>query len=107
MITRKDRDVGRLIDLLKSLKLEDNTIVFVTSDNGPHGEGGHDPAFFQSNGLLKGFKRDLYEGGIRIPLIVYWPDHIKPGYGHKCTNCFLGLYAYRQRTCRNPTSAKH
>jgi uncharacterized sulfatase len=79
MITRKDRDVGRLVDLLKELKLEENTIVFVTSDNGPHAEGGHDPDFFHSNGPLRGFKRDLYEGGIRIPLIAYWPDHIKPG----------------------------
>jgi arylsulfatase A-like enzyme len=78
MITRKDRDVGRIVDLLKELKIEENTIVFVTSDNGPHGEGGHDYQFFKSNGPLRGYKRDLYEGGIRIPMIAYWPGHIKP-----------------------------
>lgn len=78
MVTMKDRDVGKIIDLLKELKIEERTIVFVTSDNGPHGEGGHDHKFFQSNGPLRGYKRDLYEGGIRIPLIVYWPGHIKP-----------------------------
>ena len=56
-----------------------NTIVFFTSDNGPHKEGGVDPNFFQSSGPLRGIKRDLYEGGIRVPLIVRWPAKIKPG----------------------------
>ena len=63
MITRLDADVGRLMDKLKELKIDDNTIVFFSSDNGPHKEGGVDPKFFQSAGPLRGIKRDLYEGG--------------------------------------------
>jgi arylsulfatase A-like enzyme len=79
MITRLDADVGRLMERLQELKLEDDTIVFFTSDNGPHKEGGVDPNFFKSGGTLRGIKRDLYEGGIRVPLIVRWPGHVKPG----------------------------
>ncbi len=79
MITRLDTDVGRLMEMLKKQKLDDNTIVFFTSDNGPHREGGVDPAFFKSAGPLRGIKRDLYEGGIRVPMIARWPGHIKPG----------------------------
>jgi arylsulfatase A-like enzyme len=79
MITRMDADIGRLMDKLKDLKIDDNTVVFFSSDNGPHKEGGVDPKFFQSAGLLRGIKRDLYEGGIRMPLIVRWPAKIKRG----------------------------
>jgi len=79
MITRMDRHVGDLLALLKELKLDENTVVLFTSDNGPHKEGGADPTYFRSSGPLRGIKRDLYEGGIRVPMIVRWPGKVKPG----------------------------
>lgn len=79
MIRNLDRDVGRLIAKLKECKIDDQTIVFFSSDNGPHQEGGHQMPFFDSNGQWSGMKRDLYEGGIRVPVIVRWPEKIVAG----------------------------
>ncbi len=79
MVTRLDRDVQRVVDLLEKKGVLDNTIIIFTSDNGTHKEGGHDPRYFDSNGPFRGTKRDLYEGGIRTPFIVYWKDVIQPG----------------------------
>ena len=62
---------------LEALGIAENTIIIFTSDNGPHKEGGADPDYFNSNADLKGYKRDLYEGGIRVPMIAYWPEKIK------------------------------
>ena len=77
-ITLLDRQIGRLINKLKELGELDNTLILFTSDNGPHFDnGGHELEFFNSNGNLKGGKRDLYEGGIRVPLIAYWNNKIK------------------------------
>ena len=79
MITRMDRDIGTLVDRLNARGLGRRTIVLFTSDNGPPQEGGADPAFFNSSGGLRGIKRDLYEGGIRVPMIAWRPGIIPEG----------------------------
>jgi arylsulfatase A-like enzyme len=79
MIKNIDRDTGRILDLLKELKIDKDTLVIFTSDNGPHNEGGHKADYFDSNGKLRGVKRDLTEGGIRVPTIASWPGTIKAG----------------------------
>lgn len=79
MITRMDYQIGRLVALLKNLGIDRKTLIMFSSDNGPHREGKNTPQFFNANGGLRGMKRDLYEGGIRVPFIARWPDRIKPG----------------------------
>lgn len=79
MITLLDRQVGEIVAELKKLGLDKNTIIIFSSDNGPHIEGGADPEYFDSNGPLKGYKRDLYEGGMREPMIVSWPGTVVAG----------------------------
>ncbi len=77
MVTRMDKDVGRIMSLLKDLALDDNTLVIFTSDNGPTFNGGSDSAFFESAKPLRGLKASVYEGGIRVPYIARWPGRIK------------------------------
>ncbi len=79
MITRMDRDIGRLADLVRARGLDRQTLILFTSDNGPHRESGADPTFFASSGGLRGIKRDLYEGGIRVPMIARWTGTIPAG----------------------------
>jgi arylsulfatase A-like enzyme len=79
MITLMDSDIGRIRQKLEELGIDKNTLIIFTSDNGPHAEGENNPKYFNSSGGLRGQKRDLYEGGIRVPMIAYWPETIKPG----------------------------
>lgn len=78
-ITRMDSDIGRILEAIRSQGLDGNTLVIFSSDNGPHREGNHDPDFFRSRGPLRGIKRDLYEGGVRVPAIARWPGMTPAG----------------------------
>lgn len=88
MVARLDLYVGQIIYKLKEKGIDDNTLVIFTSDNGPHVEGGADPEFFNSGGGFRGVKRDLYEGGIRVPFLARWPGVIRAG----STNPYLGAF---------------
>jgi len=79
MVTLIDEQVGRMLDRLRTLGLENNTLVIFSSDNGPYGGSIHRTEFFQGAGPLRGLKRDMYEGGIRVPTIARWPGVIAPG----------------------------
>jgi len=97
MITRMDGDIGKLFAKLRELGIDENTFVFFSSDNGPHREGGNNPDFNDSNGPLRGIKRDLYEGGIRVPTLARWPGKIKPG---SATDHISGFWDFLP-TCAN------
>jgi len=79
MISHLDEGVGQVLARLQRLGVDERTIVFFSSDNGPHAEGGNDPFFFDSNGPLQGYKRSLHDGGIRVPTIVRWPGRVRAG----------------------------
>ena len=92
MVSRLDKFVGEIMNAVKEKGIERNTLIIFTSDNGPHKEGGGDPEFFNSNGGLKGIKRDLYEGGIRVPFIAYQSGVTKPATVNATPAAFWDLY---------------
>ncbi|WP_276166005.1 arylsulfatase [Zobellia alginiliquefaciens] len=92
MVHLLDEQVGEIIAKLDQLGIAENTIVVFTSDNGPHTEGGADPEYFDSNGPFRGTKRDLYEGGIRVPMIASWPGKIKPGSTTELVSAFWDVF---------------
>lgn len=79
MVNVLDDQVGEIVSKLEEFGILENTLIIFTSDNGPHKEGGADPDYFNSNSIFRGYKRDLYEGGIRVPMIASWKNQIKPG----------------------------
>jgi arylsulfatase A len=92
MVNLLDDQVGELVKRVRELGLAEKTIIIFTSDNGPHLEGGADPDYFNSNGPFRGYKRDLYEGGIRVPAIAWWPGKIKPGTDSDLTSAFWDVF---------------
>lgn len=79
MVTALDAYVGNILRTLENRGIADNTLIVFTSDNGPHDEGGGDPEFFKAAAPYKGIKRDLFDGGIHVPMIVHWPSSITQG----------------------------
>lgn len=96
MVTEVDRSVGEIVSLIKERGEWENTIVIFSSDNGVHCVGGHDPAFFDSNGPFRGYKRDLYEGGVRTPFIFSWPQYIKE---HRETSHISAFWDFLPTVC--------
>jgi len=92
MVTLLDDQVGEVMDKITDLGLSENTLVIFTSDNGPHLEGGADPDYFNSNGIYTGYKRDLYEGGIRVPTIAWWPGKIAANSQTNHLSAFWDVY---------------
>lgn len=92
MITRMDRDVGQILDLLDKLHLSENTLVIFTSDNGPVTAGGQDIKFFNSAGPLRGTKFTLWDGGIRVPMIARWLGKIEKGTTSDFPSAFWDMF---------------
>ncbi|WP_321370126.1 arylsulfatase [uncultured Draconibacterium sp.] len=92
MVDYLDMQVGEIVAKLKELGIYENTLIIFTSDNGPHLEGGADPDYFNSNGPLRGYKRDLYEGGIRVPMIAVWDGKITAGSSSDHISAFWDVF---------------
>lgn len=104
MVSRLDKYVGEVMAEVKKQGIEDNTIIMFSSDNGPHKEGHNDPDFFNSSANLKGIKRDLYEGGIRVPFVVQWKGVVKPGTTNNIPGAFWDLFPTFQQVAGLPVA---
>jgi arylsulfatase A-like enzyme len=104
MVARLDKYVGEITALVNKKGLAENTIIIFTSDNGPHKEKGGDPDFFNSHGIYRGIKRDLYEGGIRVPLIISWKGKIKPGTTTDHAAALWDFFPTFQQMAKRPVS---
>jgi len=93
MMENLDNQVGAILDRLEALGVADDTLVMFTSDNGAHHEGGHDPKFWNSSGSLRGYKRDMHEGGIRTPMLARWPNTIEAGTQNEHISAFWDVMA--------------
>ena len=91
MMENLDNQIGLILDMLKEMGIDDNTLVMFSSDNGAHKEGGHDPNFWNSTGSLRGHKRDMHEGGIRTPMLARWPGTIEAGTTTNHLSCFQDI----------------
>ncbi|MDA1263845.1 MAG: arylsulfatase [Planctomycetota bacterium] len=105
MISHLDRQVGELVALLEELDRARDTLVIFTSDNGPHREGGNDPDFHDSNGPLRGIKRALTDGGIRVPTVVRWPGVTRRGSSCDHALGFVDLLATAADLCAASAAA--
>ncbi len=92
MVSYLDIAVGEVLMKLEEYGIARNTLVIFTSDNGSHLEGGADPEFFNSNGPFRGYKRDLYEGGIRVPMIAWWPETVKADTSSAHVSAFWDMF---------------
>jgi arylsulfatase A-like enzyme len=106
-IQRLDADVGRIVDRIDALGLGERTLILFTSDNGPHREGGHDPDFQDSNGPLRGIKRSLHDGGIRVPTIARWTGHVAAKTTSEHVAGFQDLLATCQELADSATDLDH
>jgi arylsulfatase A-like enzyme len=105
MVNVLDDQVGAIVAKVRSLGLAEKTLILFSSDNGPHREGGHDPDYFNSSGGLRGTKRDLYEGGIRVPLIAWWPGTIRAGAESAHVGAFWDMLPTFAELARAPVPA--
>jgi arylsulfatase A-like enzyme len=105
MVNVLDDQVGEIVAKVRALGLAENTLILFTSDNGPHREGGADPDYFNSSGGLRGTKRDLYEGGIRVPMIAWWPGQIRAGGQTAHASAFWDMLPTFAELARVPTPA--
>ena len=104
MVARLDKYVGEIVALVAQKGITENTVIIFSSDNGPHREKGGDPDFFDGSGPFRGIKRDLYEGGIRVPFIISWKGKIKGSTVTDHVAAFWDLFPTFQQIANEPVN---